>query len=124
MKKFIKRISILLIILLLFALLNKLGSLNGDIDVLVKRQLQQQQKIEQLEASNARLENVVVYQHQQLQEFRNEPATVQTIEKTIYIDNKTKEVEKVEANSSWLTTTIATLMVAGKSLVSLKPILQ
>jgi hypothetical protein len=67
-----KVIKILLIILLLFYLLGLLKGFDDRITLLVKLNQSQQTKIEQLELDNARLNHVVVYQHEQIKELSSE----------------------------------------------------
>jgi flagellar basal body-associated protein FliL len=125
-----KIIFILIIILLIFLLLSYLFNINNNFKIIAKNQQFQQQKIEQLEVSNARLENIVVNQHQQIKELQARPSTVKTVtqQKTVYIDenkkveaDESKQMDTLGSPETFLTTTIATLLVGGRAIVSLLP---
>lgn len=124
-----KIIKILLIIGLLFYLLGLLKDYDDKVTLLIKLHESQQTKIEQLEYDNARLYNVVAYQHEQVRELQSEMKVKingqpieekqihkQVEEQEVHKDEKVKVSDAINTPTIIITTMVAVEVLIGKIL--------
>lgn len=115
-------VGTLLVIMLLLYLMYVLGQQMKITDILIKRNYQQGGQIEQLERDVSRLEKVVVYQHQQIQEISEQPTKIEYIkQETVKQETPQETTYSDLLKPDFTTTIIGALATLGGSIKLLIP---